>query len=175
VRAGRQARRRLPACVRRWLGAAALAAAATPTWAGTWAFAADVPLLLGGTLAGSFEGSDIDGDGTLQALELASFVAMYTGAPPATATFAIDAIGAGDQFSFVLATGDLSFSVSDSLNRSISGGTSVFSSVVGNDFVDAGGSLLVSAVPEPATAALLLGGLGLLATRRRGRKAEIRA
>jgi len=177
VRPPARGRARGRACLRSLLCAAALASAAAPTWAGTWLFASDTPLLLGGALSGAFEGSDIDADGTLQALELFSFVAAYSGAEPATSSFAIDAFAPGDQFSYGLATGDLSFSVSDTLNRSINGGTSAFSSVVGIDFVDAGGSLLVSAVPavpEPASASLLLGGVGLMVMRWRCRRGDAR-
>ena len=140
---------------------AAVLAAALPARAGVWAFATDAPLLLGGALSGSFAGVDLDADGALQASEVDSFIASYTGMPPATSSFSISGLGLGDAFSFGLASGSLGFSVTDGANRSISGDSFGLSAVVGSGFVDAGAQLTVTAVPEPAGLGLVLLALGL--------------
>ena len=153
----------------RWLCLGALALTA-PAWAGVWTFASDGPLLLGGALSGGFGGTDLNTDGTIQIGEVSSFVANYEGAPPSTSSFGISDFQSGDLFSFDLGTGILSFQVSDALFRSISGGTdeltAVFGSDFGSDFVDGGGSLVVTTVPEPATMTLVASALALVGWQR---------
>jgi hypothetical protein len=149
----------------RWLCLGALALTA-PAWAGVWTFASDGPLFLGGALSGGFGGTDLNTDGTIQIGEVSSFVANYEGAPPSTSSFGISGFQSGDLFSFDLGTGILSFQVSDALFGSISGGTDGLTAVVGSDFVDGGGSLVVTSVPEPATLTLVASTLALVGWQR---------
>lgn len=158
----------------------ALAVAATPALAGSWSFQQGA-YSGGGSFSGSFAGTDGNGDGWLSSFdgELSAFHAVFTGdALVATAHF-----GLGDLYGLTYRLdggplGDDSDVPGEGIMVGIGEDIALLSGqgaagLPGAFMVDLVGQsstvlpITVTAVPEPASALLLAGGLALLARRRR--------
>ena len=110
---------------------------------------------LGGTTAGSYDSLNVTGTVTLSGLLITSFVGGYTP-------------GGVDALTVILndGTGDAVIGTFTGLPEgSAVGATGLFITYAGGD----GNDVVLTAVPEPTSAVLMLSGLGLLGARRRRR------